>query len=395
MFAVVRRVGRSRSARVLLGVVALYLVAAWFKARLYDGNVTALIGFGCRPQGSCYSASNQVSLPASAVVFKTGGYDGQFFYYIGRELVGGPAAVVDSVPFRWARIGLPLLSAPLLAAGEFGRVYGLPLTLLVLHLISVGCLLRFRDGFRLGVLVFAFNPFSLLSFLVCTADGAALSLGIMGALVLELPGPRRFGGLVLIAAALLTKETLLVAPAALAAAAVLDESRQRWARLRDVALLALTALPLLIWWKQVGFSFGRAAEHGNFPFAGVLAYLPEMDLARAVLVAILVLAIGLGGLLALVPKARAAGFALLGTAALVSLATASEYWPAFANIGRLFTPMALVPALLAESQLVPGVRRRWTLHLALAWALLLGVLTVVIVLREATRRPLPFFVVSS
>jgi hypothetical protein len=88
------------------------------------------------------------------------------------------------------------------------------------------------------------------------------------------------------------------------------------------------------------------------------------------------------------PRRRSTGLILLGTAALVSAATAGEYWGTFANIARLFTPLAAAP-LFAEGGSSGGRVRRL---LPVSVAVSLFTLTALIVLREATRRALPFFV---
>jgi len=389
--------GRARSLLTLGLLAALYVAALWLKARLYDGNATALIGFGCRTSTSCWSALNEKSLPQQAVIYETGGYDGQYFYYLGRELYGGPAATLDSSPFRRARPGLSVMAGPLLATGDFGRVYGIPITLLGLHLVSVLVLGRLRPAQRWSVWLFALNPFSLLSFLLCTADGAALSLAVMGAVVCQ-PAKgtptlaARALGALLLACAMLTKETAIVVAASVGAAQLLDAKQSVSERLGLALLAGATALPMFLWWHHVGFSVGLAAEHGTFPFAGVVGYLPEADLTRGALTLILALALAAGTALALKPGSRAAGIVLLGTAALVSTATAHEYWATAANIGRLFTPMAAAPALLRDEAALLADTGAWRRRLGIAWAGALVALTAIVLLREATRKPLPYFV---
>jgi hypothetical protein len=382
---------------LLLGaVVVLYVAAGSLKSRLYEHRVSALIGFGCRTQSGCYAEFNRASLPHAAIVFRSGGYDGQFFYYLGRELFGGPPAVLDSAPFRRARIGLPLLAAPLLAMGDVGRVYGLPLTLLALHLLSVWWLARARPSEPLRVVVFALNPFSLLSFMLCTADGAALSIAVVGALTFDSSGRGRWVGALLLAFALLTKETFVVVPFALGGAALFDAQSAPIARIRRIALCAVTLVPMLVWWRRVGFSLGLAATHGGLPFSGFVQYLPNVDLTRGLLALVLVVALALGAFFALSPASRVSGFVLLATAALISTATAEEYWATIANIARLFTPMAAAPALLgARTSVEAAPLWTWTRRVGLAWMLGVLALTAVVLLREATRRPLPFYVVVS
>lgn len=380
----------------LIAVVLAYGLTAWLRCRPYAHDVSALIGFGCRTPATCWSERNRASLPASAVVFRSGGYDGQFFYYLTNELAGGPPAVLDSAPFRRARIGLSVLAAPIFAASESGRRYGLSLTLLGLHLASVACVFRARRSPLQGWL-FALNPFSLLSFLLCTADGAALSLAVLGALAFEravatAAATWSLASGVLLSFALLTKETALVVPLALTAAWFLDARQSSARRLRALVLGAAPLLPLVLWWRHVGFSFGLAASHGGLPFSGMLAYLPHLDLMRGLLVALVVF----GAPLALSSlwrvEARVAGLALFGTIALVSTATAHEYWATISNVARLFTPMAAAPVLAnADLRALAAGSSRPVRWLAVAWTAALVALCFAIVLREATRSPLPFY----
>jgi len=377
--------------------VLAYSLTAWLRCRPYAHDVSALVGFGCRTPATCWSERNRASLPQSAVVFRSGGYDGQFFYYLSNELAGGPPAVLDSAPFRRARIGLSVLAAPLFAAGESGKRYGLSLVLFALHLVSVWAAFRARRATPLQAWLFALNPFSLLSFLLCTADGAALSLAVLGALAFETAVATSavtwsLAGGVLLTCALLTKETALVVPLALSAAWLFGPRRSLAKRLGGVLAGAAPLLPLLLWWRHVGFSFGLAATHGGFPFSGMLGYLPHLDLMRALLVALLVVGAGLAPFSLLNAEARAAGFTLLGTVALVSTATAHEYWATISNVARLFTPMAAAPVLARADlrALALGSSRpiRW---LAVAWIALLLAISLAIVLREATRAALPFY----
>jgi hypothetical protein len=392
--------GRPRTLLILALLAVLYIVAFGLKARLYGGNASALIGFGCRTSSSCWSALNDKSLPQHAVVYRTGGYDGQYFYYLGRELYGGPAATLDSPPFRRARPGLSVMAGPLLATGDVGRVYGIPSTLLGLHLLSVWVFSRLRPEQRWSVWIFAVNPFSVMSFLLCTADGAALSLGVMGALLFrpDKGTPTLAGrglGSLLLACAMLTKETAIVIAASVGAAHLLDTKESVRERLGLSVLAGATALPMFVWWHHVGFSLGLAAEHGTFPFAGVVSYLPAVDLTRGALALILALSLLAGAALALKPESRAAGLVVLGTAALVSTATAHEYWAAAANIGRLFTPMAAAPAVIRDEAALLADHGDWRRTFSIAWAGALVTLTAIVLLREATRSPLPYFVNSS
>jgi hypothetical protein len=374
--------------KLLLLVVILYGLAAWLRVRLYAGEPTALIGFGCHDAAGCLAQANRSSLPRPAVVFTTGGYDGQFFYYLARELYGGPPAVLDSEPFRRARIGLPVIAGPLLATSETGRQVGLGLTLLVLHLGSVWLLLRAKTP-RFAAVTFALNPFSLVSFMLSVADGAALSLAVAGVVAWHRTSRLSRGlGVVLMAAALLTKETLALVPIALGASVALDSGMRLGARARGVAWLGASFIPMLVWWHHVGFSFGLAAARGGRPFVGLFEHLRQTDLQRGLLAVIAVLCLVVGGLVVRRSESRAAGLLLIAVGLLVSAATAEEYWAAFANIARLFTPLLAAATLPLPGPNAPPAVRRLGLTLCAGAVLLSGVVLV----REATRSALPFFI---
>jgi hypothetical protein len=147
---------------------------------------------------------------------------------------------------------------------------------------------------------------------------------------------------------------------------------------------------MVLWWERVGFSLQLAASHGGLPFAGLLENLRNTDLQRAVLTAITALALALGAVLLRDARLRSAGFLMVGTTALISFATASEYWSTFANVGRLFTPLAAAPALYPVDGEAGETGRRVRVWLGVAMISL----TVAILWREAMRTPLPFVVMS-
>ena len=76
------------SRRLLLVVIAgatLFAAAASIRYVRYGG-AASLTGFGCIPNQVCFARLNARTVPPRAVIYETGGYDGQFFYYIAADL---------------------------------------------------------------------------------------------------------------------------------------------------------------------------------------------------------------------------------------------------------------------------------------------------------------------
>ena len=406
------------------GILILALTALVWSAgtvarlRHYDFEPTALVGFGCVRAGPCFAAANRALLPARTIQYDGGGYDGQFFYYIaaslGRRLdwilVGqGPAPPfppqLDSAPFRLARIGFPVLVVPWALFGPEALLWGMLGTMLALHLLAVGLILRRLqgDGHPLGpVWVLALNPFSLYSFVLVTADGTALALCVIG---LRLFSNRRLLALVCFAAAVLCKETMLSIPAAIGGAAMWNALSPGWSRrnsgeLRRALVLLVVPACAAAWWWWVGFSPIGAAERGSAPFIGVAMYLADSPDAllspRSLLVAIL-LVFAVGAVFAVweaigSPKTALRERACLLVLALVpaSMAAHPEYWGTYANVMRLFTPFVAVFALPPDSgdgsRAGRGRGRVRTIRLA---GVLFFALSFLQTVREWTSRGLP------
>jgi len=344
----------SRLRWLLLATLALY--GAFAGARLVRyGDPSAFIGFGCHPS-ACFAEANRALLPKNAIVYETGGYDGQFYYYIAadlaRDLFGispagqdddaGIAAegssdsvVLDAPIFRRTRILYPLLSAPAFALGPEALVAAMALWPLALHFAALFVLHRFyrarlaRRGFldsdarqgapdrrgaaAAGLWIFALNPFSLVSFAWALADGIALALVAMGmAYHLQADDSaarsrwlRRIAGVALIALAALAKETALVIPLALLAnrgiglAVGLLGQSGRLIR-RSLGRMALALMPigaLALWYAALGYSPVFAAARGaDIPFGGLVEYLRAPDAllsGRSFLVGLLAIYLGL------------------------------------------------------------------------------------------------------
>ncbi|MGE8722916.1 AZOBR_p60025 family cell surface glycopolymer formation protein [Leptospira terpstrae] len=158
----------------LLGVGGLI----YFKTAPYEHSLSALIGIW---EG--FYEINPNLVDSQFVIYKSGGYDGQFFYFLAKDLfVGGDwDLIVDSYHFRFHRMGLSLFVGAVSHAVGF---YNYPLvTLLFLFLTfsaSVFCLYSLLPETKKWFIVFyIFSPYSLNANLLLVADSLFVSFGII------------------------------------------------------------------------------------------------------------------------------------------------------------------------------------------------------------------------
>ncbi len=353
-----------------------------------DNNITALIGFGCLADSVCYARENISLLPEDAYIYRSGGYDGQFYYYAAAGLFSDQTPHLDAASFRMSRIGYPLLIAPaFLITSKNVAVVWMSLVLLLFHLLGAALLYDFlrsitdRASAVYGTLVYSLNPFSLLSFQLNVSDGLALSLMVMALSLALKPvsgGWRIPVAWVFFTFALLTKETFIAAFAGGVGAVIL----MTFARvvtagqfLRSFTFFLSALLVLLGWWYFAGFTPLQAARRGSLPLQGMVAYLASPDSAvsgRNLLVMLFFIYLSIAGVMMrgavnhwrekisrssiswFGPEGRLwnPGFSLylFSVAGLVSFATVHEYWANFANVARLFTPGVIPLAIFAAVQ---------------------------------------------
>ncbi len=375
-----------------------FYIFYWLLLVTARGDITATVGFGCYSPELCFSEQNKSIMPEDSLVYTSGGYDGQFYYYISAGWLYGVNVSLDSDAFRLSRIGYPLILAPAWFFGPEALVIWMSVSLLLGHLISVVTLRRFLDrsearNKQVVLWLYSLNPFTLQSFLLNVSDGLALSAAVT---VLSLyftgqksdvdsrnpvSGPGYFNNVCrfcnlsalwfLVSWMLLVKETFLAVPAAFTAACLIQilfsESRSRISLIRRAFWWMSTSFPLLIWWEYTGFSPFLAAERGGFPFSGFLKYLTEPDAlfsGRGVL-SVLLPFMGITFFFYLWKQIRkkhrpdwllSNGLILILGAdlLLVSAATEHEYWANYANAVRLFTPgilsLLLLPAAAGYGQ---------------------------------------------
>ncbi|MCE9500725.1 MAG: hypothetical protein K8R21_09525 [Leptospira sp.] len=178
--------------------VLLYLlleaVLILFKIRPYDYNINSLIGIW-----DGFIKLNQPYLERGLVIFKDGGYDGQFFYFISKFLYNPELTtlpVLDSFYLRFSRIGFPLITGFFVKFTGFWLYSWITLFLLnALHIISY-FLVRSRcagENKNLS-LFYLFSPFAMNSNLLLVSDSFMVSFAVIGIYFIENGGGNFFSG---------------------------------------------------------------------------------------------------------------------------------------------------------------------------------------------------------
>ncbi|MCB1174435.1 MAG: hypothetical protein KDK39_12765 [Leptospiraceae bacterium] len=355
-------------------LLILFGAAIYGRTLRYASNWSSLIGFGCLAQGPCLATANRAGLPHSAIVFQTGGYDGQFFYYMANQLANRHAARLDDPVLRWSRPGWPVLLAP------FAR-WGGPQGLLV-AMISLPILLHFgllwfllatipkhaglpNADFYLLLALYALHPVFWLGSQLATADGIATDLMLVAIIVVWQSSARRsqrlgpsgpalgyLTGLLLASLAVLTKESAALYLALFFTLPGLM-LRQR------LILAGLPAMVLISWWAWIGFTpLGQAALHATGPGESLWAWLAGSS-GLFTGTALSLLWVAVFGLLLCTLSIQSwqaqQGFPglwigiliLLGGSLFLLLMAGPEYYQNYANLARIASPLAGILFLLA------------------------------------------------
>lgn len=150
----------------------------YFKITPYDHSLSALIGIW---EG--FYEINPDLVDPNFVIYKSGGYDGQFFYFLAKDLFasGDWGLIVDSYHFRFHRIGLSLFAGVISKLIGFSYYPEITLCFLfILFFLSVFCLYSLLPEKNKWMIVFyLFSPFSLNSNLLLVADSLFVSFGII------------------------------------------------------------------------------------------------------------------------------------------------------------------------------------------------------------------------
>jgi hypothetical protein len=334
----------------------IFLAALSFR---YDWNPSALIGLGAEDP---LNAPGR--LPSGLIVFEGRGYDGQYFYHIGLDLIR--RAHPEVPPVRYQRIGYPSLAALL----SFGRESMLPISMIVVNLLAVmggtWVFTKLLRGYGLSPwysLLLTFNPGQILGLQMDLAFPLHLALA-MGALLFW-EKRRLWAATIFLAASILTSESAVLFLAPVVAAELFQ---RRW---RGAAVLSLAALPFLayqglLWvWMGAG-GIITSAEHIVIPGAGMVPVLAnaQMSLGQGFLAMvrqasiIAVMAIMVSALALSIWKLSKGYNVYSGGVfchAAFSLFASYVIWEAYASAGRVFS--GLFPLLVLSY----GARReRWS-----------------------------------
>ncbi|WP_244594493.1 AZOBR_p60025 family cell surface glycopolymer formation protein [Leptospira ryugenii] len=177
--------------RWLWSSLLLFLLISGFaiKAKIepYQYQLSSLIGIW-----DGFAEVNPELINQGFVVFKDGGYDGQFFYLIAKSIFQENhwGLVVDSYFFRMHRLGLSLAIG--LPSYLFGFSYYPQIAICVLwiaFLYSFFCLYQLLPDRKYLALFYLFSPFTLNSNLLLVADGFFTSLSIISLYLLRKDRP--------------------------------------------------------------------------------------------------------------------------------------------------------------------------------------------------------------
>ncbi|MBI5503412.1 MAG: hypothetical protein HY899_01315 [Deltaproteobacteria bacterium] len=254
----------------LLGAALALATLAGLGVRGYGGNVSALLHV-YRPFGE------QFAMPPGTVLYEDGGYDGMHYYQVARSLpalVGahatGEVPLFDET-YRYQRILLPA-AAFVAAAGSEER---LPAAILLINVVAIVATMALFIRATGAVSVHAFalvaNPAALIGVLYSLSEPLALlCTTAFLATVLRGKGTLTPAGALLLALALLARETTLLVTLPLAALFV---CRCQW---RDAALALASLIPAALWQGFLLLRFGslaleRSARTLALPLSGPAA----------------------------------------------------------------------------------------------------------------------------
>lgn len=255
----------------LVVIAAGYVALVGAQAARFNGNMSGLVCFGDHFVGP-------KDVHEGAIIYQNSiGYDGQFFYFIARDPMMedyGPGLMVrDRAAYRYMRIFYPLM------AGWFarGKAALIPATLVAMNLLGIvlGGLFIALIARRQGQGPWWSLIFALLSGLAIGAlrDLAEpLAVGLTAGWLYFHLERKYLGAGILLAFALLTRETTAVLAAPIALHGLLI--RRDW---EAAAAYAAALIPLIIWilfiHSRLGdWPIGGGTGNLGLPLAGMIAY---------------------------------------------------------------------------------------------------------------------------
>jgi hypothetical protein len=357
-------VGRGRRSLVAFAfaVAALWAAVIAFAGReRCHGDVRALLYLG-------RSASHPSVLNAVPRLSEHG-YDGQYYATLATDpLLRDPATarMLDRPSYRARRVAIPALAHALALGDPAHAVVTYQLlcwTGGLAAVVIVAAWLRSRGGGMWMAAPLAVSIGLTTSMLRSTPDAAALALAL-AAIWLHERGRAR-GSLALAIAATLARETLILAPLAIAAALL---RQRRWRA--GVAFVALPALALAIWtgylWSALGGGFVLGTGALSLPFAALVDKLAAtlsdgywvFSRERWAMASVIAAMVAAPLVLLRKPADACAGL-LAVTALMVPFLSAKVLVEAYAY-GRVLIAAPFVATLVAPK--VEGRAVRWLLH---------------------------------
>ena len=247
--------------------------------RIHERNVVWFAHIG---RQFLHSAHTSPAIDSIGSAQSASGYDGQFYFFIAADpahardyMRHGPDG--DQAGKRFARIGYPLVAR----AAALGRAGAVPYTLLVVNLLALAAgtaalgawLVRRRRSAWFAAL-YGLWPGMVFAVFRDLSEPLAYCLAILA--VLAFDRRRVWLACALLAAAALTRETVLTFPVALAVALWLDDRR-----LRRPLLFVLGALgPMVVWRVFVThWLHATTLDHTGgwkvvLPFYGIASWRP-------------------------------------------------------------------------------------------------------------------------
>nr|HID12411.1 hypothetical protein [Anaerolineae bacterium] len=330
-----------RTPAVVIVVLVVQIAGVLLFISRYDFNISSLMYLG--KLESAYTP--ELLGPDVVVYIDTGGYDGQYFYYIARDpFLRSPHHLTNA--YRYGRVGYPLL----VWLTSLGSARLLPYTLVLVNLASVALgtaavvgLLRDWSLSPWLALLYGLNPGHILSIQMDLPDAMAVDFGVLGLYFWK--RERRVLAVVAFALAVLARETaaLFLIPAAL------FSLRERCPR--QVAIPGLALVPWAMWQLYILAKLGQIpliAGSGNkfdLPFVGMAqtilniqwqCSLPDL-IRQTIVLPIMVLAIAALLLASFKLSKRYDMFnAALLLHALLAIYTDIDSWNRFSSAGRVF-----------------------------------------------------------
>lgn len=167
------------------GYLLLISILVFFKTKPYNFNFSSLIGIW-----KGFADLNSNLIDKNFVILYDGGYDGQFFYIIGKQLFTSglnSLPVLDSFYLRFNRIGLPILSG--LTSSLISFKYYPIITLVVLNGLHILSFLIIRkilsEPNKYLSLYYLFSPFCINSILLLVSDSLLAAFVIISVYFLD------------------------------------------------------------------------------------------------------------------------------------------------------------------------------------------------------------------